>query len=152
MIKETNMEHFRGEIEKIYEDNGGFALKNNKIVPCGNLTCLECSFNYGSCTKATVLWLMSEYKPEPVLTAREKHFVEAINNGFIARDKNNNLCWYSVKPLRRIDVPIWKNNRRSFSISISRTEIFANDMFPFITWEDEEPWSVEDLRKLKVQE
>lgn len=147
MIKETNMEHFRGEIEKIYEDNGGFALKNNKIVPCGNLTCLECSFNYGSCTKATVLWLMSEYKPEPVLTQREKHFVEFMQTGYIARDEDGRLDWYEQKP--------WKDTNSWYldgGEHVKLRALCANDYFPFITWEDEEPWAVEELRKLKVQE
>ena len=151
-MEETNMEHYRGEIEKVGHD---FAFINGKVEKCN--MCKKCDFEtepdeaWESCTIRKMRWLMSEYKPEPVLTQREKHFVEAINNGFIARNKNNNLCWYSAKPLRRIDVSIWKNNRRSFSISISQTEIFANNMFPFITWEDEEAWSVEELRKLKVK-
>lgn len=155
-MKETNMEHYRCEIENLLElDDEGelFAVVNGSPVLCFEQErCFRCELSDkpSTCAKSFIKWLMSEYKPEPVLTQREKHFVEAINNGFIARDKNNNLCWYSVKPLRRIDVSIWKNNRRSFSISISQTEIFANNMFPFITWEDEEPWAVEDLRKLKV--
>ncbi|MDO4746459.1 MAG: hypothetical protein Q4B18_07870 [Bacillota bacterium] len=157
-MKETNMERYRSEIEELVGDTegslDGFAVVDGKPKHCMDGTCCNtCDLKKdGDCYTGFIKWLMSEYKPEPVLTAREKHFVEAINNGFIARDKNNNLCWYSVKPLRRIDVPIWKNNRRSFSISISRTEIFANDMFPFITWEDEEPWSIERLRELKVQD
>ena len=95
-----------------------------------------------------VKWLMSEYKPEPVLTAREKGFIEFVKYGWIARSKEGELCWYAAEPQREWDEWVIGIDVDAFSF-----RNFANDYdhFGFITWEDEEPWSVEELRKLKVE-
>lgn len=95
-------------------------------------------------------WLMSEYKPKPVLTEREKHFVECIKDGYIARDENfHRLYWYPTKPCKIKYGWTFELLKRE---KIAIDTILSFDSFPFITWEDEEPWSVEELRKLKVQE
>ena len=126
-MKETNMEHFRGEIEK--EEYGP-----------------ECDFFEQECGAARVKWLMSPYKPEPVLTEREKHFVEFVQTGYIARDKSGGMWWHEKKPAK--DNEEWQSFSYTMAMN-SKPYKYGKD-FPFITWEDEEPWAVEDLRKLKV--
>ena len=56
---------------------------------------------------------------------------------YIARDRNNKLYVYTEKPVR------WS----CYQIS---ADIFG-DIFSFIKWEDEEPWGIEDLKKLEVK-
>lgn len=140
------MEHYRGEIEAVGHD---FALINGKVVKCNR--CVKCDFEtepdeeWESCTIKRVRWLMSEYKPEPVLTAREMGFVECIENGWLARDKDNELNWYEIEP-RKDGFNGWWDEHVAGATEINK------DFFPFITWEDEEPWAVSNLRKLKALE
>ena len=86
---------------------------------------------------------MSEYKPELVLTAREKHFVEFAQEGWLGRSISNVLYWYKSKPEKGRGS--WSGTVHSFECEV------LDNLFSFITWEDEEPWAVEDLRKLKVE-
>ena len=141
-MKETNMEHYRGEIEKL-----GFniAVVDGEVEACGLTRCAYCDL-VGGCRIKAIKWLMSEYKPEPVLTAREKHFVEFIQTGYIARDEEGELWWYKTKPTKRDSV--WKDDDQPYRFN--KGILNFEQCFRFITWEDEEPWSVEELRKLKV--
>lgn len=140
-MKETNMEHYRGEIEKT---GCKFGVVDGKIVPCDGLICAKCDFFYdASCLQSVIKWLMSEYKPEPVLTQREKGFVECIRHGWIAADEVGSRMWYEDKPKKDKEPNVWLGKK---------IVALNDDYFPFITWEDEEPWAVSDLRKLKVRE
>lgn len=154
-MKETNMEHYRGEIEAIMKDFEGFGvdIDNSKLIACKSGSCERCKFSYMNnenkedpCAKHKIKWLMSEYNPETVLTEREKHFVEFVQTGYIARDKNGGMWWHEKKPV--------KNNGEwqcfAYTMAMNSKPYKYGKVFPFITWEDEEPWSVEELRKLKV--
>ena len=149
-MKETNMEHYRGEMEEILNQapNAQFGLRNGVPVRCLDMdSCNSCGFGFANyCENLKIKWLMSEYKPEPVLTAREKHFVEFAGSGYLTRNENDRLLWWTGKPTKQ--TCHWAGHR------IHTTGYFVindfDDMFPFITWEDEEPWAVEELRKLKV--
>lgn len=152
MIKETNMEHFRGEIGRIIEElpalNVKIAVVNGEPKPCYKVgACKDCEFKpEPSCFLAFTDWLMSEYKPEPFLTAREKHFVEFAETGWMARDKDGRLDWYKQEPRKNRE--FWFPNGDEY---IKAGDICGNGLFSFITWEDEEPWAVSELRKLKVK-
>lgn len=146
-MKVTNMEHFRSQIEAVGHD---FALTNGKVEKCNR--CAKCEFEtkldevWESCTIKRVRWLMSEYKEKPVLTEREKHFVEFAQEGWLARDKDGRLDWYKQEPRKSRE--FWFPSSDEY---IKAGDICGNALFLFITWEDEEPWSVEELRKLKVK-
>lgn len=156
MMKETNMEHYRGEVEDIKYDFGkqkDSSTGKEYLISCTGVNCQRCDFFTGNnmdddlfnCMARKTKWLMSEYKPEPVLTQREKGFVECIGGGWLARDKDGNLTWFEDQPERSHHEYIWTED-------IDYDQAKLCDMyFPFITWEDEEPWSVEELRKLKVE-
>lgn len=147
-MKETNMEHYRSEIETACH---GIKLKNGEIYMChGAAKCSDCEFRdmYAGlgCQRAIVRWLMSPYKPELVLTAREKHFVEFAQEGWLARDSCGELWWHKAKPEKGENC--WRNGNVTYSFS---GILVFDQHFRFITWEDEEPWAVEDLRKLIVK-
>ena len=153
-MKETNMEHYRGEIEAILNKKEVIAISklDGSIFACNEDECEQCICCNGRdeelipCDVTLMRWLMSEYKPEPVLTAREKHFVEFVLEGWLARDKYCGLYHYFDKPTK--ECATWEVD----GCAVVYLDKFGDNLFPFITWEDEEPWSVEDLRKLKVQE
>lgn len=143
------MEHYRSEIEDV---GYRFSLVNGEIQKCIGTYCVQCDFyksKFENCNGNRIYWLMSEYKPEPVLTAREKNFVEFAQEGWLARDEDNGLWWYEDKPIRAC---MTKWSYRKFAKKLSDKPYNFEQCFRFITWEDEEPWSVEDLRKLKALE
>lgn len=153
-MKETNMEHFRGAIEAIMKDFEGFGvdIDNSKLIACKSGSCERCKFSYlnnknkeDPCAKHKIKWLMSEYKPEPVLTARERGFIECVGKGYISRDKDGALGWSEDKVEKSEADDCWVNGYDRGFATLNR------DTFKFITWEDEEPWAVADLRKLKVK-
>ena len=150
-MKETNMEHYRNEIlEALEYANMGFGKVDGEIKNCTVVGCERCDFikpNDNTCSKERLLWLMAEYKPEITLTAREKHFVECMQTGWLARDIDNDLCYYQSKPHKCND-DYWDDKELFMDMTV---EVF-DGMFNFIKWEDEEPWSVADLRKLKALE
>lgn len=138
-----NAEYYK---EKIKKEGLAFGFVNGEIVPCSKTDCNECDFYRDivtSCSLKTVKWLISEYKEPVTLTAREKHFVEFAEDGWLARDKNGELYFYKDKP-HKMRSDWWDN-------ASCRLKSFG-DFFPFIKWKDEEPWSVEELRKLEVQD
>lgn len=152
-MKETNMEHFRGEAEERKYDFGkrkDSSTGKEYFISCTSVNCQRCDFFTGNnmdddlfnCMARKTKWLMSEYKPEPVLTQREKGFVECIRRGWIAADEVGSKMWYEDKPKKDKEPNVWLGNK---------IVTLNDDYFPFITWEDEEPWAVADLRKLKVK-
>ena len=144
----TNFEKWKDEILKI-EGLGYLAVVDGKPLNCRKIDCSVCDFKEQSdCERYILNWLYSEYKePAPKLTKRDYHFLMVIKGGWIARDKYGELFWYEVKPRKSLyggwNIPT-DNNYNLASI--------IEDSFPFIKWEDEEPWKVEDLLKLEVEE
>lgn len=83
-------------------------------------------------------------KSKPKLTKRERTLCELIGFGRIARDEGGALYWYEDKP--------WKANGMWHCIDECITLEVFDTPFMFIEWEDDEPWEVEDLLKLEVEE
>ena len=79
---------------------------------------------------------------KPIITKDEYAFLTFfVKSNYIARDEDGLLCVYGDMPLRA--KKWWWRGNSSFCIDYMA--------FPFITWEDE-PWSVEELLKLEVEE
>lgn len=92
---------------------------------------------------------MAEYEPQkPKLTKRERAFCELFKTGWITRDAFSDLEWYELK-LYKIKSCWELGEGDCFDMMFIP---YINEMFKFITWEDEEPWAVEDLLKLEVIE
>lgn len=143
-----NAEYYKEKIKKV---GLAFGFVNGEIVPCSETDCNECEFQRDyvkGCSLKTIEWLISEYKESVTLTAREKHLVECLSGGFIARDKNGALFWYQEKPLKGWET--W--DRQTGTAYCKLWHAMFGDPFPFIKWEDKEPWSVEELRKLPALE
>lgn len=81
------------------------------------------------------------------LTKKERTFCELIRDGYIARDSNGEIWWYSYKPHKAAEGD-WDGSGEF----ILPLEMFHGISFTFITWEDEQPWAVEDLLKLEVED
>lgn len=153
-----NREKFAKEILDIACSGRNIAVtKDNKVVYCSDIPCESCMFN--SCGKhierAQVCldqlheWAESEYvEKKPTITSREKNFLDALlllSNCYIARDKDNSLYVYYGKPIR--GNKLWISDYACHDLP----KDMYGSMFDFIKWE-EEPWSVEDLKKLEVKD
>lgn len=63
-----NKEKYAKEILEIACNGSKIAVNKNtnKLVPCSNSSCLNCSFNKGDCMETTKEWCESEYIEPPV--------------------------------------------------------------------------------------
>lgn len=138
-----NWEKFEKEIVAA---NGCVGIVDEKIVECFGPYCEQCVFKSVSCSEKRIKWLYSEYEPlKPKLTAREKAFLDEIeSNTYIARDKCGALYMYLFYP-KKGDTR-WSSGHVGDNIRLNA------ELFPFIRWEDENPWLLSDLRKLKMKE
>lgn len=146
-----NREKFAKEILDIACKGGTIAVtKDNKVVNCDNSTCEQCLFNIDNdecyCDNNDIeRWAESEYVEEPTITSREKNFLDLLlpNYKYIAKDKNGFLLAYTEKPIKILETWGMANCALINMFDIK---------FDFIKREDEEPWRIEDLKKLEVKD
>lgn len=148
-----NKEKFAKEILDIACKSEKFSvIKSGEITFCDRFKCDMCKFNDStgekSCRTKRYEWSESEYVEKPTITSREKNFLDALlsNCKYIARDKDNLLYVYYDKPIR--GNKFWISDYASHDMP----KDMYGDVFSFIKWEDEEPWSIEDLKKLEVKD
>lgn len=153
MIQMKNKEKFAKEILDIACKSEKFSvIKSGEITFCDCFKCDMCKFNDStgekSCRTKRYEWSESEYVEKPTITSREKNFLDALlsNCKYIARDKDNLLYVYYDKPIR--GNKFWISDYASHDMP----KDMYGDVFSFIKWEDEEPWSIEDLKKLEVKD
>ena len=144
-----NKEKFAKEILEIACNGDSIAVKNNKLECCRCIDCSNCLFNCSyDCREQVRKWAESEYIENSVISKRDRSFLDYINNNFVyvARDKSGRLFAYEAQP--RKGNTYWKHNRGN-CLLLNRQ---LNIDFPMIKWEDNEPWLIEDLKKLEVVE
>lgn len=148
-----NKEKFAKEILDIACKSEKFSvIKSGEITFCDRFKCDMCKFNDStgekSCRTKRYKWSESEYVEKSTITSREKNFLDALlsNCKYIARDKDNLLYVYYDKPIR--GNKFWISDYASHDMP----KDMHGDVFSFIKWEDEEPWSIDDLKKLEVKD
>lgn len=148
-----NKEKYAKEIVEIACNAHSVAV--NKITgkpeKCVSLGCTKCLFSRnGSCNsiKKRREWAESEYIEKPVISKRDRAFLEYLDNElkYIARDNDTSLYAYREKPSKS-DI-LWKIKP---GLKYLRVDGFIVD-FPMVKWSDSEPWLIEDLKKLDVVE
>lgn len=153
----TEFEFWKDDLEKIKGYGFGVSKVYNKPIPCNVLRCTRCKFAespfeelYGYCKfrQKIIDWLNAEHIEKPVLTKRERAFCEFAMGGYIARSENGNLYCFWDEPHKNCGYWITADGARFAYFAIDTD----NMLLPFIKSEDEEPWNVEDLLKLEVQE
>ena len=150
-----NKEKHLKEIVEIACDGNCIAVDKNsgKVKPCCYSSCGNCLFDDShyrdiDCDRTRRKWAESEYIEKPVISKRDRAFLEYIDKKFkyIARDETARMYVYSIEP--RKSVYCWINNRgECFSIA-NRIDVD----FPMVKWSDSKPWLIEDLKKLEVVE
>ena len=153
-----NKEKYMTEIIDAYLDGKTIAVKaDGKPCICQKTSCKECIF-YDRTDPYTCLckdkiraWADSEYIERPVISKRDKAFLEYLREEykFIARDENGELFVYESHP-RKVGV-CWNSVSLIHERYLYLNRHFNVD-FPMVQWSDEEPWLIEDLEKLEVVE
>lgn len=148
-----NREKFAKEILDIACKGNRFGVtKAGEIISCPETDCIECLFNDGyDCDISLEQWSESEYLEKPTITSKEKAFLDLLlpKWKYIERDKNNELYVYQFKSTCNDGSRGWiLNNGIYYRIPV---DMYGN-MFAFIKWKDEEPWDIEDLKKLEVKD
>ena len=151
VIRMKNKERYQKEIVQIASDGFNIAVSRryNKPMECASANCKICVFNNTEhCGDAFKEWAESEYIEKPVISKKDKAFLEYIREEFkyITRDDGNKqLFAWSAKPERGLTINEWLNTR-SDAIGLYG----FNLELPMVKWLDEEPWLIEDLKKLEV--
>lgn len=149
----TNFEFYKDEILELANNGKDVAIRDGKLIDCDLcLGCAKCEFGSpGVCGTNFVKWLYSEHVERPKIHKRTKMFFDAIETGWVARDENGMLYVFAASNKPRRSISIWSCEH------IVDTMRLPDNSLPFLTldfikWEDEEPWSVEDIRNLEVEE
>lgn len=145
-----NKEKYEKEIMNIACSGDSIAVmkKSGRVVSCNGTKCCLCLFRSSDCKEKLRDWAESDYIEKPVISKRDRAFLEYIDKKFkyIARDETARMYVYSIEP--RKSVYCWINNRgECFSIA-NRIDVD----FPMVKWSDSKPWLIEDLKKLEVVE
>ena len=143
-----NFEKYEKEIKKIGICN--IAYTNGELKLCRDANCTDCIFNRGEggdCNTFDITrWLYEEYqKPKIKIPLATKVILESLNDRWewIAKDKDNCVVSFENKPTKGIK--IW-NDKKMMGRTLSRLNYtFKNDLFDFLSWEDEEPTNIREL-------
>ena len=149
-----NWEKYENEIKRLGIFNVAVLEDTGEIVPCKLSEgvyrfCNGCKFKNTDCGKALTKWLYKEAeeekKPEPPrLTQEEYIFITNLYSGYIARDFDGYLFVYDEKPEKKWDT--WEASPVDCYFAVNK-ELFKD----VVKWEDEEPWKIADMKKLKVK-
>lgn len=109
-----NKEKFAKEIVKIACDRGDVAVSKavGEPVYCNEINCMDCLLNTGDCGNALRRWVESEYIEKPVISKKDKAFLDCLVEDFkyMARDKNNALYAYGKEPYKSNNGDCWGGN------------------------------------------
>lgn len=145
-----NKEKYAKEIINVACSGYGIALieKSGHVVPCDGVLCSTCLFNAHDCREQIRKWAESEYIEKPVISKRNIVILDYFRSNlkYIVRDENGKLFAYEAQP--RKEKTYWKCNRGNCLLLNKQLNID----FPMIKWSDEEPWLIEDLKKLDIVE
>ena len=149
-----NKEKYAKEIIEIACSGNELAVGKvtGEPIECNNIVCKECLLhnkNGEECSAEYLKeWAESEYIEKPVISKRDRMFLEYIGEKYkyIVRDGNKLLFAWSRKPRKSSSVDEWTVLGMLLGISEYNLD------FPMVKWEDDEPWLIEALKKLEVVE
>ena len=117
--------------ELIKIDIGRFICKGIKGSNCKGGFCVNCKLN----------WLKSAHKEKITLSEAERIILENIPEDYkwIARNKSKRINVFCFEPTKQHGSTWVGGYSKDF-------DVFAH-LFQFITWEDEQPYNIEELLK-----
>ena len=102
-----NKEKYAKEIVEVVcgGDNIAVTKEGERVVRCREIACSECLFTRCNCVNEMKEWAEQEYIEKPVISKRDKTFLDCIGDGikYITRDMDGFLSVYGIKPHKLID-------------------------------------------------
>lgn len=151
-----NKEKYAKEIIEIACNESDIAVSKatGNPIDCNIIKCDCCAlykggtYNDDTCRGALRKWAESEYNEKPVISKRDRAFLDFLMEKYkyIARDKNDILCAYETESFKKGAYWYWGDG------SYFRLNPHFDIDFPMVKWSDEKPWLIEDLKKLEVVE
>ena len=146
-----NKEKYAKEIVEIACNRNLIAIEKStgKLRTCEGFPCSDCMFGeMWDCDEAARKWAESEYIEKPVISKRDSVILDYFKSNlkYIARNEDGKLFAYEAQP--RKGKTYWKCTCGN-CLLLNRQ---LNIDFPMVKWEDEEPWLIEDLKRLEVCE
>lgn len=145
-----NKEKFTKEIVEIVCSGYAVAVSRDtgKPVSCNNISCIDCTLsNKGGCSIALKEWAESEYIEKPVISKRDREFLEYLgeNAKWMTKESGSGISVWLTKPKKDKSISAWTDGMYNCLSEF-------NIDFPMVKLEDDEPWLIDDLKKLEVVE
>ena len=136
----TNREWLLNKMQNMSDEE--FGCFNIKQFICQKYDVSVCNVN-NDCSRCRAEWLNAEHKEPITLSEAERIILENIDKEYkwIARDKDGELKIYNGEKPTKEQVDWHDVNLKYMYIS------YFNHLFQFITWEDEQPYNIEELLK-----
>lgn len=151
-VKEMkNKEKYAKEIIELACDGYSIAIdkKSGRIAPCGASCCADCLFCEFDCHEKTREWAESEYIEKPVISKRDRAFLEYLRDRwkYMARDNISNAVYVFTEIPEKSE-----GGHYAYTGEARRISSDFNVVFPMVKWSNDKPWLIEDLKKLEVVE
>lgn len=151
-----NKERFAKEIAELAcnEPNIAVSKATGNPIDCNIIKCDCCAlykggiYNDDTCCGALKKWAESEYIEKTVISKKDRAFLDCLKNRwkYMARDGLSDAVYVFS------EIPKKDEFGYSYTGEVRRASTDFNVDFPMVKWEDEEPWLIEDLKKLEVVE
>ena len=135
-----NIEKYYDELIQVFEDKDAdvrcYWSRNIVKEPCkGAVLCAECLEQFFK-------WPNEEYRKPIAISADERAILRNLLEDFkyIARDSDTSIFIYKTRPTK--DECGWIDE----ALSATSLNLYTH-LFQFIEWEDDEPYSIEELLK-----
>lgn len=147
-----NKEKYAKEIVELACDGNRIAIvrQTGEFRSCYETPCRECLFhssNEEQCKAKAREWAESEYVERPVISKRDRAFLDYLgeNAKWMTRESGSGISVWLTKPKKDKSISAWTDGMYNCLSEL-------NIDFPMVKLEDEEPWLIEDLKKLEVVE
>lgn len=145
-----NKEKYAKEIIEIVCENGAVNEQTGELKSCSEIKCKDCLLrngNKGSCEKEMKAWLEQECIEKPVISKMDRSFLDylRVRWKYMARDNISNTVYAFTEIPEKS-----KFGHFAYTGEARRISSDFNVVFPMVKWSDEEPWLIENLKKLKV--
>ena len=147
-----NKEKYAKEIVELACDGNRIAIvrQTGEFRSCYEMPCRECLFhssNEEQCKAKVREWAESEYVERPVISKRDRAFLDYLgeNAKWLTRESGSGISVWLTKPKKDKSISAWTDGMYNCLSEL-------NIDFPMVKFEDEEPWLIEDLKKLEVVE
>ncbi len=159
----TNKERYANLLTRLacMKDSTFGVTKAHNVFTCYEVNsdrCNECIFaiSNGRCDSARLEWLREEYIEPYCLTREEKTLLDMLDSRWVAmaRNSDSNLCLYDLQDAYRLEKVggVWDLNNGMDCYYGLLSYVIGDSYFQMVKWEDDSPWLISDLKKLKVKE